>query len=188
MCKGIVIVAVNALLALSAVSVAAQEKPVTWSLKADLPTRPLKSGEEFKVHLTAQIEEGWYLYSMSEQKQSGIGPKPTRISLPSGQPFELADDIDAPIPQSAFDKNWEFETEKYKGAVTFILPVKVSAVATAGTQKLQVLAAYQICSDTICFPLKKETLEAEVNLAAGSLKPRESNEKPKRSRAERRVK
>jgi DsbC/DsbD-like thiol-disulfide interchange protein len=178
--KGIVIVAVAALLALSAVSVAAQEKQAIWSLKADLPTRPLKPGDQFKVHLTAQIKEGWYLYSLNEQKQSGIGPKPTRLSLPTGQPFELAGDIDAPIPISALDKNWEFETEKYKGAVTFTLPVKVTAVARAGPQKLQALAAFQICSDTVCLPLKKATLEAEVNLAA--------KEKPKRSRAARRVK
>src|SRR5262245_47767528 len=65
MCKGIVIVAFNVFLTLSAVSVAAQEKQVTWSLKADLPTMPLKPGDQFKVHLTAQIEEGWYLYSLS---------------------------------------------------------------------------------------------------------------------------
>ena len=95
--------------------------PIQWAFKAHLPAKPLQAGEPFTVELSAQIDEGWHLYSTDEVEN---GPKPTRSSVPAGQPFEQAGEIDLPVPLSALDPNFEMETRFYEQAVTFTIPVR----------------------------------------------------------------
>src|SRR2546423_1685473 len=117
---------------LSASGVAAQEvpeNPVTWSLTAKEASKPLKPGGTFNAELTAKIEKGWHLYSLD---QPDGGPKPTRITVPTDQVFELADSIESPEPRKAHDQNFGIETEFYLDGVTFTLPVRVAANAPAG--------------------------------------------------------
>ena len=135
-----------------------QNNPIKWSLKADLPAKPLQAGEKFTVYLTAEIEEGWHLYGTEEILQ---GPKPTRITLAPNQPFEL-NDIEAPTPQKELDQNFGIETEFYEHSVTFTLPVQVKAEATTGTHKLTVQVRYQCCTETLCLMPRLVKLEVEV--------------------------
>jgi DsbC/DsbD-like thiol-disulfide interchange protein len=138
-----------------------QLNPVKWSLKSDAPTAPLKAGDQFRVELTAEIEDGWHLYSTEEIPQ---GPKPTRIALAANQPFELADSIEAPEPQTALDENFGINTQFYEHSVTFTLPVTVAANAPAGKRKLIVQARYQTCTDKLCLPPKLIKMEIEVEI------------------------
>jgi DsbC/DsbD-like thiol-disulfide interchange protein len=138
-----------------------QLNPVKWSLKADTSTGPFKAGDQFRVQLTAEIEDGWHLYSIEEIQQ---GPKPTRITLAADQPFELADSIEAPDPQTALDENFGINTQFYENSVTFILPVTVAAKAPAGKRKLIVQARYQTCTDKLCLPPKLVKTEVEVEI------------------------
>lgn len=140
-----------------------QLNPIKWSLKLDAPSALFKVGEQFRVLLTAEIEDGWHLYSIEEIER---GPRPTRISLAADQPFELAE-IEAPEPQSAFDENFGIPTQFYEHAVTFILPVTVAAKAPAGKRKLIVQARYQTCTDKLCLPPKLVKTEVEVEIATG---------------------
>lgn len=141
-----------------------QLNPVKWSLKADAPNAPLKTGEVFRIQLTAEIEDGWHLYSIEEIER---GPRPTRISLAADQPFELADSVEAPEPQTAFDENFGVSTQFYEHSVTFTLPVTVAANAPAGKRKLIVQSRYQTCTDKLCLPPKLVKTEIEVEISAG---------------------
>ncbi len=140
-----------------------QLNPIKWSLKLDAPSATFKAGDQIRLQLTAEIEDGWHLYSLDEIER---GPKPTRISLAAEQPFELAE-IESPEPQSAFDENFGVPTQFYEHTVTFILPVTVAAKASAGKRKLIVQARYQTCTDKLCLPPKLVKTEVEVEIGAG---------------------
>jgi thiol:disulfide interchange protein DsbD len=134
----------------------AQEKglnPVTWSLKIVNATA---TGGSLTAELTAKIEDGWHLYSLTPIAD---GPKPTRITLPRDQGFELAGEIEAPEPFVKTDPNFGVEVEYYEESVTFKLPLKRRAGAG---EKLLVEARYQTCTDRLCLPPKTVRLEAEV--------------------------
>ena len=134
--------------------------PFKWSLKSDLPAQPLKAGDKFALELTAEIAEGWHLYSTEQIPE---GPQPTRITLAPEQPFELKE-VEAPDPKKEFDQNFGVETEFYDGSVTFKLPVRVKTGAPVGTHKLTVQVRYQGCTETLCLPPKVVKLEAEVRI------------------------
>src|SRR5262249_27210706 len=143
--------------AFTAASAQAQEKglnPVAWSLK--IVNATVTNGA-LTAELTAKIEEGWHLYSLTPIAN---GPKPTRITLPATQAFELAGEIEAPDPFVGTDPNFGIEVEYYEESVTFKLPLKRRA--GPGGEKLLVEARYQTCTSQLCLPPKTVKLEAEV--------------------------
>lgn len=165
-----------ALCAMTAASAVAQDEdakldPIKWSLKAKLPPKPLKVGDKFIVELTAQIEKGWHLYS-TEPVESG--PKPTRITVPTDQPFEQAGEIESPAPLTIRDPNFGVEVEFYEESVTFTIPVRVLSNAASGGRKLMVQVRYQTCTEQLCLPPKLVKLEAPVELATAN--PASSNQ------------
>jgi DsbC/DsbD-like thiol-disulfide interchange protein len=65
-------------------SSAAAQSPVTWTATA--PTKVVAGGKT-SVKVTAAIEEGWHIYSIT---QAAGGPQPTRIILPDSQVSKTA--------------------------------------------------------------------------------------------------
>src|SRR5262245_2227749 len=128
--------------------------PVEWSLKVDAATA---TDGALTAELTAKIEDGWHLYSLTPIAN---GPRPTRITLPPEQAFELAGKIDAPDPFVETDSNFGVEVEYYEESVTFKLPLKRRAGSSG--DKLMVEARYQTCTNRLCLPPKTVKLEAEV--------------------------
>lgn len=142
-------------IALTLAPAQAQEKipnPVVWSLKAGAAPDGALTAE-----LTAKIEDGWHLYSL---RPIADGPKPTRITLPAEQAFELAGEIEAPDPFVETDPNFGVEVEYYEESVTFKLPLKRRAGRDG--DKLLVEARYQVCTSQLCLPPKTVKLEADV--------------------------
>lgn len=138
-------------------------EPIKWSIKAALPDKSLKPGEQFTVQLTAKIDNGWHLYSI-EQPEGG--PTAMRIYMPSEQPFEQAGTIDSSEPTVAMDPNFNLVTQYYEGQAAFTIPVKVAANAASGKSEVKVNVSFQTCSDELCLPPKTVKLAVEVNLAA----------------------
>lgn len=138
------------------------KEPIKWSIKANLPEKPLKPGDRFTVELTATIEEHWHLYAM---EQAEGGPIPTRISLPEGQPFELAGAIESSEPKTATDPAFNMTTAFYEGQAVFTVPVKISAKAAAGKTEIKISATHQSCNDELCLPPRTVKLAAEINIA-----------------------
>ncbi|MBO0725434.1 MAG: protein-disulfide reductase DsbD N-terminal domain-containing protein [Blastocatellia bacterium] len=134
-----------------------QEKapnPVAWSLKVVNATA---TDGKMTAEMTAKIEDGWHIYSLTPIAN---GPKPTRITLPAEQAFELAGEIEAPDPFVGADPNFGVEVEYYEESVTFKLPLKRRAGRSG--DKLLVEARYQICTNQLCLPPKTVKLEADV--------------------------
>ena len=162
-------------LCFSAATTFAQEtdtepNPVKWSIKTSV-SEPVKAGDRFVVELIAQIEKGWHLYS-TERVEGG--PTPTRISIPPGQSFEMAGEIDSPAPHSSYDPNFQLATDYYDGSVPFTIPVR--ALANSLTS-LRVQVRYQTCTQTICLAPKLLELEAQIKNAGSGAEPKQSADK-----------
>jgi thiol:disulfide interchange protein DsbD len=139
------------------------KEPVKWSMKASLPDKPLKPGDRFDLQLTATIDEGWHLYSLEQEEG---GPTPTRIVMPSDQPFEQAGAIESSEPKTAMDPNFNLVTQYYEDTASFTIPVKVAATAPAGKSQVKVNVSFQTCNDELCLPPKTVKLAVDVSVSA----------------------
>lgn len=151
-----------------AVPAAFAQNPVSWTMKANAP-RTLKANDKFSAQVTANIEAGWHLYSIS---QPPGGPIATRISVVENQPFKLGGGIKGTAPKTKFDPNFQINTETYESSATFNVPIVVAADATAGQTQLNINVRFQACTDETCLPPKTIKLNAPVELiAAATLAP-----------------
>ena len=82
-----------------------------------------------------------------------------------GQPFALAGTIEGPPAHTAFDQSFGIETEFYQDSVTFDVPLKVAADASAGKKKARIDAYFQTCNDQLCLPPKTVPVEVPVEIA-----------------------
>jgi thiol:disulfide interchange protein DsbD len=138
------------------------ENPVIWSLKVNPPRKIFKPGDRFTGVLTAQIQDGWHVYSTT---QGPGGPQATRISLPEGQAFRLAGKIVVPKFLTGLDPNFNMEVEYYAESATFQLPVTVIAHAPPGRHTLRVEAFFQTCDERQCLPPAAVPVDAIVEVA-----------------------
>jgi thiol:disulfide interchange protein len=159
--------------------VALAQSPVTWSLTANAPAS-LKADDKFNAHVTAQIQAGWHLYSLT---QSPGGPIPTRISLPEGQPFKLAGDPTGPRPRVEMDPNFQITTETHEGNVSFRVPIVVNAGVPSGSTALNINVRFQACNDKLCLPPRTVKLSASVILVEAAAITASSSPSPEPQRA-----
>ncbi|MCI0665275.1 MAG: protein-disulfide reductase DsbD N-terminal domain-containing protein, partial [Acidobacteria bacterium] len=102
---------------------AQQLNPVTFSGK--LEPSEVKPGQNAKVLISARIDSGWHLYSLTQR--SG-GPIPTRITLDDSSIVKMNGDPQQPKPKAAPDPNFSrpgeppFITETFDNEVTFTVP------------------------------------------------------------------
>jgi thiol:disulfide interchange protein DsbD len=138
-----------------------QEHPALWS--AAVPGKAVHPGEKFFVQLSAKISSGWHMYSIT---QPPGGPTTTVITVPTKQPFRLDGQITAPQPHTAYDANFEMNTETYEDSVEFTVPVAVESSALAGEQRLGIDVKFQVCNETTCMPATTEHLGVPVRIEA----------------------
>ncbi|MBE3072961.1 MAG: thioredoxin family protein [Acidobacteria bacterium] len=154
------LITVAALVAVASAA-AGQQDPVKLSLRLAPGTAAVAPGSTFRVQLVATMDEGWHLYSIT---QPPGGPIATRITVSKGQVVALDGKIDAPAPRVTFDQNFGLDTELYDGEVTFVLPLRVAADASAGSQKITVETYYQTCNDQFCLPPKTVKTAVEITI------------------------
>src|SRR5262249_415295 len=98
-----------ALLLAASLSLFAQKlHPIHWALAADSEKAPPGSSVAFK--LTAKLDEGWHLYSLTTPKG---GPIPTTAGLADNAAvagFKLYQ----PKPERKFDPNFNLDTETFE--------------------------------------------------------------------------
>lgn len=146
------------LTALFAVPAFAQN-PVSLSITAPAS---VPSGGSGTAKISASIDGGWYMYSIT---QGAGGPIPTRITLGEG-PFKMGS-VSGPRPKVKMDANFGMNTESYAGSAVFNVPFTVSAGTPEGPQTLNASVRYQVCNDTVCLPPKTVKLAAAVTIVAG---------------------
>lgn len=135
---------------------------VIWSLKLETPNASIEAGEKINLLLTADIQNGWHLYS-TEETGSG-GPFATQIKLADDSPFRLAGPIISPEASVVFDPNFDQNVSYYENTQVFKFPIQIKPDAQSGKQEIKVLIKYQVCSGMTCHAPKQETVTIDVNL------------------------
>ncbi len=136
------------------------ESPVHWTAKG--PEEPVSAGRIFEIRLEATIDGDWHLYSTT---QPPGGPNPTRLTLITGAPFQLAGLVRQSTPVTKFDPNFGINTELFSKSAEFWIPVMVAADAKPGNYDLTVQAWYQACNDQLCLPPHKVPIPLKVTVA-----------------------
>jgi thiol:disulfide interchange protein len=135
--------------------------PIKWGLEMD-PARP---GGAARARLTATMDAGWHLYSMTTPPP----PRPTRITV-ADHPALGGVKIFTPPPRRALDPNFQSETETYDERAVFLLDLELKPDA-AGEIPVAVEVRYQACDDTRCLPPTRRTVEAVLRVAADAPAP-----------------
>jgi len=154
-----VMVAAMALLGQQTTS-ARQKLPITWS--ATSANVSVSAGGSVRVEVTARIDDGWHLYSLTQQTP----PDPTRITVPAGQPFSLGGKIEAPDPESGFDKAQDAETEFYTDSVAFKVPVAVARTTKPGKYVAHIKAMWQACNGSLCIRPQISSIDVPIEVSA----------------------
>jgi hypothetical protein len=140
---------------------AAPPDPVAWKVQ-DAPAKPVKAGARFAVKVVAQIQKGWHIYGLTPVAD---GPIATRLWVADGQPAALAGPVQGTEPQTMQDPAFNMEVQLYEGEVSFSLPMRLTAAAPPGAQKIVLNASFQSCDNKICLPPKTVKLEVPVTIA-----------------------
>jgi thiol:disulfide interchange protein len=153
-----------AILLLTAVAAAnSQENAVTWS--ASCPVGGVHQGQKFTAKVSARINPGWHIYSIT---QAPGGPIPTAITLPGKQPFTLGGFVIGPLPHSGYDPNFQLQTDTYEKTVSFKVPLMPANTVQSGTNSVAIDVRFQACNESICLPPKTVHLRAPVKIVAGA--------------------
>ncbi len=92
----------------------AQQGHVQWTLTSDVAKAP--PGSTVPLKLTAKIESGWHMYSMTTPPG---GPKKTTVALEPDPSLDVAS-IYQPKPERKFDQVFNVDTENFTGETTFL--------------------------------------------------------------------
>jgi len=142
---------------------AAAENPVKWTVSGS--TTQLQAGATSTVRLSAAIDSGWYIYSITQK--SG-GPTPMTISVAPTPPFSIEGNAVGPQPVVIFDKEFGIETERYEGKPNFAIPVSLPATPVPQSQNLDIKVRYQACNESFCLPARTTVLTIPVTVVGGS--------------------
>ncbi len=153
-------------LLLLAVSVSAQRlDPVQWTLTSEAAKAP--PGATIPLKLTAKLEEGWHLYSLTTPPG---GPNPTTAVIAENAAV-ASTKIYQPKPDRKFDQNFGVDTETFDKEAVFLLDTTIKKDAAVGPLDLIAQVRYQACNATMCLPPKKKSAEVNVEIAPSAAAP-----------------
>src|SRR5579883_3239296 len=153
------------LLLIASLANAQKLDPVHWTLTSD--TAKARPGSSVTLKLTATLDDGWHLYSLTTPKG---GPIPTTAGLadnPSIASFKLYQ----PKPERKFDPNFNLDTETFLKQADFWIVADLKKDAPAGPLEVTAQVRYQACDDKQCLPPKKKTAAFTLNVDASAPAP-----------------
>lgn len=146
-----------------AAAASAQQEAVThvqWS--AELEPKDVRAGEAAQVILTAKIDPGWHIYSLTQPEG---GPVPTTVTFPAG-PLKYAGRPNQPAPIKSFEKTFNMEVESFERGFAVGLPVTV-APSAKGAIRLQLEVESQSCDAKQCLLPHTAAVPLSFSIAPG---------------------
>jgi thiol:disulfide interchange protein DsbD len=138
------------------------QNPIVWSIAP--VAGPLRAGETTTVVISAKLQAGWHVYSIT---QPAGGPTATRITVPSDQPYALAGEPSPTVqPQVTYDDAFRMNVQEHANAVSFNVPVRATANVAASGDSVRVNVRYQVCNASLCFPPQTARLVSAVGARA----------------------
>lgn len=130
-------------------------QPVQWSLSLEPASAP--PGARVLGKLTARMEPGWRVYSMTTPRP----PIATTVEV-KPHPALAAVRIYQPEPARKLDPNFGTETETFSGEVTLLLELELARDAAPGMLVLAVQPRFQACDDRQCLPPRRTAVAARL--------------------------
>ena len=116
--------------------------PVSWQTEVE----DLKAGT-FALKVTAQIKEGWHLYSQTLPSEDG--PIATEFTFPEGDAYTLIGKVEEPKAKTEYDPNFDMDLNYFEKKVTFIQKVKPTS---PDGFELTAEVYFMVCDAEKCLP------------------------------------
>ena len=126
--------------------------PVSWQTEVE----DLKDGT-FALKVTAQIEEGWHLYSQTLPSEDG--PIATEFTFPEGEAYTLVGKVEEPKAKTEYDPNFDMDLNYFEKKVTFIQKVKPTS---PDGFELTAEVYFMVCDAEKCLPPEYVDLNFKV--------------------------
>ena len=121
------------------------QSPVSWSFNSKKI-----SEKTYEVHLTANIQSGWHLYSQ-DQPSDAIAI-PTSVTINNNPLLKLDGKVKEVGSMEKFnDKNLGISAHQYSNKVDFVQVVKIKSNAKTNVSGS---VEFQTCDDKKCLPPK----------------------------------
>lgn len=109
------------------------------------------------LSLTATIEQGWHIYSITQQKG---GPLPSKIKVTETPEFKLLGPFVADrSPHSKSLEIYKVPVEEHEGTVTWSAPIEIAKDVDPQSLVIGLTYSGQVCSD-VCIPIFNQKVEA----------------------------
>ena len=116
--------------------------PVSWTFSHEM-----LSDNEFELSFTANIDEGWYIYS---QSLADDGPVPTEFTFQKTNNYKLLGEVIEEKAKEEYDPNFDMMLKFFKDKTTFKQRVLVEDISKITTIKGDIY--YMTCDDKQCLP------------------------------------
>jgi thiol:disulfide interchange protein len=133
--------------------------PIQWTLSTKA-TRAAP-GATLPLQLTAKMQEGWHLYSLTTPRG---GPIPTTVAL-AENPAVKRSVLYQPKPLRKFDPNFNLDTETFGEEAVFLISAQLNGDAPIGELGLTAAVRYQACSDRQCLPPRRKQVLLTLTVA-----------------------
>jgi thiol:disulfide interchange protein DsbD len=124
-----------------------------------------RGGETVKLVLTAIVDEGWHLYSLTQKPG---GPEKTVITLAESAIVAKVGTFTGPEPKRVRDTAFDMDVEQHEGKVEFVAPLALKVDAPAGRQKIEGSTHLMLCNAQSCLPPMNLTFVAEFSIEPGA--------------------
>src|ERR1700719_920449 len=120
--------------------------PVQWTLSVKPDS--VKPGGKVLVTLTATIQPGWHMYSLTTPKG---GPNPTTVVIADNAAV-AGFKVFQPKPERQMDSAFKLETETFEKELPLSVEITTKPDAGPGSVDLEAQVRYQACQNTLCLP------------------------------------
>ena len=128
--------------------------PVSWTFSHER-----LSDNEFELSFTANIDEGWYIYS---QSLSDDGPVPTEFTFQKSNNYKLLGDVIEEKAKEEYDPNFDMMLKFFKDKTTFKQRVSLEDISKIITIKGEIY--YMTCDDKQCLPPELVEFSFDFNI------------------------
>jgi DsbC/DsbD-like thiol-disulfide interchange protein len=139
-------------------------QPVQWAGSA-IPGTPAEQGSTIKIELSAEVQEGWHVYGLT---QAPGGPTPLRVTLDENGVVQVVSVKSGTPSTKKHDPSFDLETEFYPGSFSLDIQTQVKQHAPSGNQSIPVSVRFQACNDRTCLPPKTVHLSVPIEIRQGT--------------------
>ncbi|MEO5910357.1 MAG: cytochrome c biogenesis protein CcdA [Pelobium sp.] len=152
------VIAITALLFVSLMGFSQILKPVKWSYRSEGINE-----KEAYIIITADIEQGWHVYSQYIEEG---GPIPTSFTFNKSADYKLeGKTTESPKATAAFDKNFGMQISWHEHQVVFKQKISLKKPEV----KVSGVLEFMVCNDRQCLP--PDEVEFSVNVKPGKANP-----------------